>query len=237
MIAEKTLIGRGIYSPRQVASLVNLALDSDFNARHFTRWARGYPRREKNYDPIIIPDFAEDSERLTFVEFIELLFVAFFRKHKISHETIRAAACEGARLFNTSHPFAVTQFRTDGKSIFAELEHTGAPGTGPARDHLVEDMPRLQMVFPDLVEPYFKHIDWGDLEAEAYWPCGHDGRIVLDPSRSFGQPIDHATGVPTEALYSFVEAGDDVCMIADWYEVPVAAVEAAIRFERALRSA
>ncbi len=237
MVAEQTLIGRGIYAPRQVASLVNLALDSDFNEGHFRRWARGYSRDGKEYAPIIIPDLVEDRDRLTFVEFIELLFVAFFREHDISTEVIRAAACEGARLFKTSHPFAVTRFRTDGKSIFAELEQTGAADMGLSPQHLVEDLPRLQMVFPDLVEPYFKDIDWGDLEAEAYWPCGRDGRIVLDPSRSFGQPIDHATGVPTEALYSFVAAGDDPRMIADWYEVPVAAVEAAVRFERALRSA
>lgn len=236
MVAEKTLIGRGIYAPRQVAKLVNLRLDTDFNAGHFTRWARGYPRRGKDYAPIIIPDLPDDRRRLTFAEFIELLFVAFFRKHNISHETIRAAACEGARLFNTSRPFAVTQFRTDGKSIFAELEETGGADMGLSPEHLVEDLPRLQMVFPDLVEPYFKDIDWGDLEAEAYWPCGHDGRIVLDPARSFGQPIDHHTGVPTEALYSFVEAGDDPRMIADWYEVPLAAVEAAVKFERLLRA-
>lgn len=236
MVAEKTLIGRGVYAPKQVAKLVNLRLGTDFNERHFRRWARGYSRAGIHYDPVIIPDLVDDGTRMTFVELIELLFVAFFRKQKISPEVIHAAACEGARLFDTSHPFAVTRFRTDGKSIFAELERGGATDLDLPRDLLVEDLPRAQMVFPDLVEPYFKDIDWGDVEAEAYWPCGHDGRIVLDPSRSFGQPIDDATGIPTEALYSFVEAGDDPRMVADWYEVPVAAVEKAVEFERLLRA-
>lgn len=231
------MIGRGIYAPRQVARLVNLRLGTAFNEHHFRRWARGYNRAGTKYDPIIIPDLAEDRHRMTFVEFIELLFVAFFRKHGISPEVIHAAACEGARLFDTRHPFAVTRFRTDGTSIFAELQRTGGHDLDLPRDLLVEDLPRAQMVFPDLVEPYFKDIDWGDVEAEAYWPCGHDGRIVLDPARCFGQPIDHDTGVPTEALYSFVEAGDDPRTIAEWYEVPLAAVEAAVRFERLLRSA
>ncbi|MFO8079240.1 MAG: DUF433 domain-containing protein [Armatimonadota bacterium] len=237
MIAETTIIGKGIYGPTQVAKLVNLKLGTDFNVRHFRRWARGYNRAGTEYGPIIIPDLADDRNRVTFVEFIELLFVAFFRKHRIRSEVIHAAAREGARLFDTPHPFAVTRFRTDGRSIFAELERTRAHALDLPRDLLVEDLPRAQMVFPDLVEPYFKDIDWGDVEAEAYWPCGHDGRIVLDPARSFGQPIDHDTGVPTEALYSFVEAGDHPRMIADWYEVPLAAVEAAVRFERSLRSA
>lgn len=237
MVTESTIIGKGIYGPRQVAKLVNLKLGTDFNARHFRRWARGYPSGVKQYDPVITPDPAGDWDRLTFAEFIELLFVAFFREHGISPQVIRVAAREGARLFDTNHPFAVTQFRTDGRSIFAELQRTGAASLGLSEERLMEDLPKAQMVFPDLVEPYFKDIDWGDLEAEAYWPCGHDSRIVLDPSRSFGQPIDHATGVPTEALYSLVQAGDDPSMIADWYEVPVAAVEAAVRFERLLRSA
>lgn len=214
-----------------------MRLGSDFNVRHFRRWARGYTRGGKHYDPIIIPDLGHDRQRMTFAEFIELLFVAFFREHRISAEVIRAAAHEGAKLFSTMHPFAVTRFRTDGKSIFAELERTGASRLGLPEDRLMEDLPKAQMVFPDLVEPYFEDIDWGDVEAEAYWPRGHDGRIVLDPTRSFGQPIDHLTGVPTEALYSFVAAGDDPQMVADAYEVPMEAVVAAVEFERALRAA
>ena len=230
-----TMIGRGLYAPKQVACLANLKLETSFSAEHFRRWARGYESAGRSYAPVIIPEIEDDRDRITFVEFIELLFVASYRSLGISPQVIRAAAHEGARLFETKHPFAVTRFRTDGKSIFAELERVGAARLGIPEELLVEDLPRAQMVFAEMVEPYFRDIDWGELEAQAYWPCGRDGRIVLDPRRCYGQPIDAATGVATDALYSFVASGDAPETVAEWYEVPVAAVNAAVQFERALR--
>ncbi|MEA3400021.1 MAG: DUF433 domain-containing protein [Armatimonadota bacterium] len=233
----RTVIGRGIYTPKQVARLVNLRLDSDFGEDQIDRWARGYHRAGRDYAPVIVPELDGDRRLVTFLDFVELFFVGFFRHQGLSLQVIRAAAREGGKLFSTDHPFAVKSFRTDGQSIFAELERTRAASIGLPAERLIEELHIAQMVFPDMVEPYFEDIDWGDVEAEAYWPCGHDGRIVLDPTRSFGQPIDDLTGVPTEALYSFVTAGDDPEMVADWYGIPLAAVEAAVEFEHALRSA
>jgi len=64
----------------------------------------------------------------------------------------------------------------------------------------------------------------------------NNGRVVLDPERRFGQPLDSETGVPTEAIRRAVTAGDgqDLKSVARWFEIPVEAVKAAMNFEKSL---
>ncbi len=228
---------RGVYTPRQVSLLVNLRLDSRFDADTFRRWAHGYERAGRVYEPVIHPEYGPEAPVLSFVDLLELMFIGALRHRDVSLPVIRAAALNAARRFQTDHPFAVRRFRTDGRAIFADLERNGPPPIDLPSRRLVEELHRAQMVFPEMVEPYLEDIDWGEVEAQAYWPFGREAGIVLEPGRSFGQPIDADTGVPTEALYSFFSAGDNPQIIAEWYEIPVETVERAVEFERALRAA
>jgi hypothetical protein len=113
---------KGLYTPRQVAKLVNLRLGSSFAPQRLSRWIRGYRRGGRAYASVIQPDFAIDTGVVSFVNVIELMFIAAFRHHDISLQVIRRAASEASARFGTDHPFAVKRFRTDGRSIFAELE-------------------------------------------------------------------------------------------------------------------
>lgn len=222
---------RGVYTPRQVSMLVNLRLGSSFSATTFRQWSYGYVRRGRVYGPVIRADYSIQAHILSFADFLDLMFVAALRRRRISLPVAREVVRRAAAKFESDHPFALRRFRTDGRSIFADLEGGEASELDLPGSRMIEALHWVQMILPDLVEPYIGDIDWGEIEAQAYWPCGRDSGIVLDPRRSFGQPIDAETGIPTEALYSFFLAGDAPQVIADRYEIPVDTVERAVTFE------
>lgn len=62
-------------------------------------------------------------------------------------------------------------------------------------------------------------------------PLGTKSRVIIDPRRSFGRPIDGPTGVPTYSLWGPTQSGESVERIADWFHVPMQAVRDAIEYE------
>lgn len=173
-----------------------------------------------------------DKPILAFADLMELHFVKMFLDHDVSFQAIRKAANAAAKKFKTNYPFTVKRFDTDGREIFATLK------SNETDKILVEHLQHGQYVFAKLIRPFFKKLDYRqtDNEIERYWPLRKSGRVVLDPTRRFGEPIDAETGVPISVILDAVHAGggQDVPQVANWFEIPVEAVKAAIRFERLL---
>lgn len=174
---------------------------------------------------------------LTFAELMELHFVKLFRDKNVSFQAIRAAAKAAAKKYDTDYPFSVKRFDTDGRSIFATLK------SKETNRDLIEDLQHGQLVFKQVIRPFFKRLDYNSTQdVGRFWPLRtssrRDGRIVLDPERRFGQPIDAETGVPIDAIWSAVTAGDgqDAKTVAKWLDIPEEAVKAAIKYERSLSS-
>ncbi|MBI1903264.1 MAG: DUF433 domain-containing protein [Planctomycetia bacterium] len=169
---------------------------------------------------------------LTFLQLMELHFVNLFRRQGVLLHVIRRAARKAARQFHTSFPFCVKRFDTDGSTVFATLQHEE---TGK---ELVQDLARGQYVFQKILRPFFHKLDYGQTEIGEsivrYWPLEKRGRVVLDPERHFGRPIDFESGVPTRAIYLALKANKDRRKVADWLGVPLAAVDAAAQFEETL---
>lgn len=60
----------------------------------------------------------------------------------------------------------------------------------------------------------------------------------MDPARSFGQPIIDLEGVPVRTIAAAYAANDnDISKVARWFDLPNAAVEAAVRYAAANRLA
>ena len=196
---QTTYLGVGLYSYADAARIIGIA------PAKLRRWVRDYEYFthgfRRHHQPVI-PRYLDQEERvLTFLELIELLFVALFRREGVSLQAIRLAAERAARLFATNYPFAVRRFSTDGKRIFATLkDEAGSP-------ELMAELGRGQLVFPTVIQPYLRKIEYhGDDTALKFWPMERKGRVVLDPERAFGEPIDAETGVPTIVLYKAVQA-------------------------------
>lgn len=235
VVASGTLLGLGLYSCSEAARYLRV------DSAKLRRWAKGYTFRSTHgarRSPAVItrqlPDLAEGQYALTFLDFIELKFVAAFREAGVSMTVIRAAAGNAARFFDTTHPFAVRKFATDGQRIFAQLQpHDTRERIAPST--LTSEIAISQMVFDRMVEPSFnRELDFDQDIASAYWPRGRDQHIVMTPNRCFGKPIDDETGVPTRALYEQSHSGETLQAIADWYDIPVEAAQRAVEFEQSL---
>ena len=231
--ASESWLGIGLYTPPEAARLLCLP------ARKLSNWAYGYTfqyrDQKRRADPVILRQIkdAGDMRVLSFLDLVDLLFVRIFRECGVSMPVIRAAAVEARRRFGHDHPFAVKQFSTDGKAIFATLDL--APEPGMTEEELVEQLDRSQMVFGTMVEPFFvRYLDVGSVEVDRHWPLGKEEHVVLDPERSFGKPIDVQSGVQTYILYEAHRAGEAIEAIADWYDISQEGVSYAIKYEEAL---
>ena len=136
------------------------------------------------------------EETLTFAEQIELQFVLLYLAEGVSLAVIKKAAAAAAEKFHTDHPFSVKRFDTDGQTIFATLisEQTNRRHVEDLR---VVDLQKGQYVFEKVMRPFFRKLEYQKDQLVRYWPEGKRGRILLDPARKFGQPIDAESGVPT----------------------------------------
>lgn len=213
-------LGCGLYDFATAAHLLRVE-------PHVLMYWLGETRRGES---IIVRQLREDR-LLTFAELMELHFIKMFREQNVSIQAIRKAAKAASKKFESEYPFSVRRFDTDGRTIFATLR------SKETDKEIIEDLQRGQLVFKKIVRPFFKKLDYrGTQDVERYWPLHKSGRVVLDPARHFGRPIDSQTGVPIDAIIQAVRAdgGQDPQSVANWFKIPREAVMAAIRFERAL---
>lgn len=105
-------IDRGLYPVSTVARLTGA------DPANITNWVRG----RASMKPIIIRQYPDAGAKavLGFLDLIDVLFVAHFRKLGLSLQSIRKVAAKLRARHGTDHPFATQRFRTDGKAIFAE---------------------------------------------------------------------------------------------------------------------
>lgn len=224
-MTHPSYLGNGLYSISDAARIIRVP------AGRLRHWVQGYyygPALARRRQGSVVPRFyGRDEEPLAFVELIELLFVAEFQQAGLSMQYIRKAAAKAREQFDASYPFAIRRFSTDGRQIFATVDIEERPKSA------THEIVNGQVVFNSIVRRYFKyHLDVEDDIAKRYWPLGRRKRVVIDSERAFGTPIDALTGVPTEALFSAVEAGDSEEDVAEWFDVPVEAIRTALKYER-----
>lgn len=206
-------VGVGLYSMPEAARLL-----------------RTRPATLKDWVTALVPRRLPPDERaLTFVELMELHFIKMFRSEGVPMQTIRKASAAAAVRFATDYPFTVKRFDTDGRTIFATMIRQ-------EQDRLVvEDLKKGQYVFDEIVKPFFRKLEFSGIqEVSRFWPMEKKGRVVLDPERKFGKPIDADSGIPTKALYEAVCAGQSPRDVAKWFGVPIQTVQAAVAFEESL---
>jgi hypothetical protein len=131
---------------------------------------------------------------LDFVDLIELRYVKAFVEAGVSWHVLRAVHARAAAKLHVDHPFATRKFFTDGYAILARIAE-------PALLEVIAD----RRVFSRMVHRYFAGEGGLDFDAGGmavrWWPMGKKRLVVIDPERSFGQPIVSTEGVPTAVLY------------------------------------
>jgi uncharacterized protein (DUF433 family) len=216
------LTGIGLYTLQEAERLTGA------QAREVSRWLFGYTIKGGIGAPLWKSQLADlDEKVIGFRDLMELRIVKALRNHDVPLQVIRAVI-EGAKaMFGTEYPFTAHRFLTDGKSIFSEAlqEHGDAEMT---------DLAKRQLVFEHIVRPaLYTGIEFaGDGRAMRWFPLKRSKVIVLDPEIAFGKPVLTDYGVRTEIVAETFKAEKNKQTVASLFDIPVAAVEAAIRYEQ-----
>lgn len=217
-VERPSRLGVGLYSIADAARIIRA------KPARVRRWA--------NPSEGLIPGvLSNEGDMLTFAELIELHFIKMFRDEGVSLQTIRIASDKAAAKYDSECPFSVKRFDTDGKAIFATLQRESSD------KDLVEDVAKGQYAFSTIVRPFFRKLEYGpNTDLLRFWPLSKKGRVVLDPTRKFGKPIDAETGVPTQVIAAALKAGggQSPAVVARWLDIPIAAVKKAAEFEQSL---
>jgi len=215
-----TILGNGVYAFSEAARLTGL------RPARVREWFRG--RRmghgikavfSSDYDPV------DGDYAISFLDLIDVFVAGQLREHGVPLQTLRRVYATLEHDFGTKHPFCRKELLSDGKIVF--LRGLDAEG----REALTEVLGR-QHVFPQIILPFLKRIDYGEVTKLAErWRV--NDLIVIDPAICFGKPIVEPAGIPTAILAAAYRANrKDADLVADWYKVTPHYVLAAVQFER-----
>lgn len=225
---DLSLFGIGLYTPAEAARLTGIP------AGKLSRWLKGHDAKGRHYDPLWKPqvDIGDDRVYLGFRDLIEARTVAAFLDCGLTPQFIRRAIAMARELIETSHPLSTLAFKTDGRSIFLEV----AKEEG-AEDVALIDVVRRQYAFRHIIERSLKDIDFDGNAPIRWFPANRQAGIVVDPRRSFGQPIDDRSGIPTAVLAAAAEAEGGPDEAARAWAVDSGTIKRAIAFEDRLKQA
>lgn len=221
------LIGKGVYTPAEAGRLLRIAPSK------ISRWLRGHTIGSKSYEPLWDPevDLGDGRVFLGFRDLMEVRVAAAFIAAGVSSIRVRAAINFARDVLGRDYPLATNQFRTDGREIFLHIAEKDPDGND--RERLL-NLFRRQYEFKEIIDPILKSVEFDDSDSPIkWWPEGRHGKVVIDPARSFGQPIDAESSVPTAALAAAAKV-EGIHGAATAYAVSDASVRRAIQFEASM---
>jgi uncharacterized protein (DUF433 family) len=199
----------------------------------FATWAKGYVRRPSGHpvvvgEPIVTSMRAESGyPTVPFVGLAEAMIIAAFRRAGVSLQHIRRAVGIIQQEIGLDHALASERLYADGAVIlfdYAENEDDRELGG------LTEVVSR-QRVFAPTIEDYLKRIEYGrdGWAVRLVSPATDQPVVVVDPERSFGQPIFIHGAARVEDVLDRWRAGEPLSEVAEDFGVPPKDVEDILR--------
>jgi uncharacterized protein (DUF433 family) len=226
------LIGVGLYTTPEASRLARVSTG------RIRRWMQGYTFKTKSgsrESPAVVqaslPLLDDGVLTLSFLDLQEIRFVNAFLVEGVKWKTLRIVHEKSVAAFGP-HPFSRGRFDTDGRDIFVDL----APELGKS-DGALLNIANDQTSFKRVVSPFLATLEITNDQAAAWWPLGKSKLVVLNPKRSFGQPIVPREGVPTNILARSYRVEKSYPRVARWYEVSERAVRHAVEYEEMLTAA
>jgi len=223
------LLGIGLYTIPEAARLVRVP------TQRMRRWITGYHYNSKGVSHHI-PELwqsevgqIDHTFALGFHDLMEARFVDRFVQHGVPLQAIRRALIHAQDLIGKQHPFSTKRFKTDGRTIFAEIIHDSG------EKHLL-DLVKSQFAFSNVISPsLYKDLDYSDDDdVLRWWPMGHKRSVVVDPTQAFGQPTIQENNIPTATLAAAAQAEGSIKAAASWFGISRSAVKDAVEFEEHL---
>lgn len=212
-------LGLGLYDFREAARLTRL------NPTRVRRWFAP-PPSESDRKPILRADYPPvgGDYAISFLDLIDVFVFGQLRAGGVSLPTLRKVYHRLQRDLGKKHPFAHARLETDGREVFLRAADRAG------KDELIEVLTR-QKVFPDIIAPFLKQLDYDPTTHLARLWRVADG-VVLNPAVALGKPVVAGVNVKTEVLAAAYHANRrDEDAVARWYNVTPADVLTAVRFE------
>ena len=173
----------------------------------------------------------EKKRPLSYMELVEVAFVAFFRRLGMTTQRIRAAREYIAQNIESEYPFTTLEFKTEGFHILMEY-HQFDPAAN--MDQVVVADEYGQLAWSQLMGEQFTDFDY-EYEITLPWhPAGRNSQVVIDPRISFGAPT--VSGLPTWAIRGRYDAGETFEDIVKEFQIEETAVRHALIFEDRIAS-
>ena len=134
----------------------------------------------------------ERGERLSYLDLIEVAFIAAFRNSGVSLRRIRRAREFVSERWNSQHPFVQRRWLTEGIHLMIELRELER---GAKTDDLVVADEHGQLTWRNLIADRFDQFDYDDSIVAAWHVAGRESKVVIDPQQRFGTPT--VEGLPT----------------------------------------
>jgi uncharacterized protein (DUF433 family) len=164
---------------------------------------------------------------LTYLQLVEVAFVATFRRLGVSLQRLREARAYLAQVFNSEHPFADYRLQTEGHHVLMDLQEI-EPNREMGR--LIVTDGAGQMAWQELVADRFLQFEYERGGVAITWhPRGWDSPVVIDPRVCFGAPM--VRGVPTWVLRGRYTAGEAIDEIAEDFTLKSDEIVQALSFE------
>jgi uncharacterized protein (DUF433 family)/DNA-binding transcriptional MerR regulator len=171
----------------------------------------------------------ESRARLSYLQLIEMAVVAAFRKAGFPLKEIRAAREYVQTQLKSTHPFAEFSFKRYGKSLFTQFEAEG-------KANLIKANQAGQLAWQELIGPLLQEFEYEHEGLVLRWHvAGPNSAVIIDPRISFGVPS--VRGTPTWIIKGRFEAGEHDSEIAEDFNLGVAEVKEALKFEGVLGGA
>jgi len=201
-------LGKGVFTPAEAAFLARVRTQT------MTRWMFGDMRG----DPVIATEFSGENEKVvSFLDFVQALAIRAIRvRHNVPLQRIRQAYKEAQTRYKVEYPFATkhtTFLLGDSNTIVIRLSDDDYRElAGPSKGN---------RMITQVVEPYLHDLRFeGNLASEycAWPPRATDDaqRVIMNPKRSFGEPIVTTSGYTAQTLWEAyeVEGGTEAAAAA-----------------------
>ena len=163
---------------------------------------------------------------LSYLELIEVAFVATMRELGISLTKIRRTREYAAKELSSRHPFAEYDWKTNGVHLLLGLKQVDEDAHF---DNAIVGNQYGQIGWHQLLDERFSEFDYEDGLVLTWHPRGRDNCVTIDPRVSFGSPT--AGGIATWAIKDRYEAGEPLADISDDFRLEEDQVKDALHFE------
>ena len=165
-------------------------------------------------------------EDLSYLELVEVAFVATFRDLGVPMQRIRRARDYAAQVLKSEYPFAEHSWLTEGHKVLLDLSTVEGDASA---GRLVAADSEGQVAWKDVVSDRFHQFDYDNGLALAWHLASRKSPVVIDPRVSFGAPS--VGGVPTWALKGRWDAGERVAEIKDDFGLSEESIRSGLLFE------